>query len=46
VLAIDVQVHPFSAVIDMEHGTLLASDTTGELEGWQIMDAVELANSD
>lgn len=45
-LAIQILAHPFSAVIDMQDGTLLVSDMTGELEGWQIMDAVEQANSD
>jgi hypothetical protein len=38
--------YPFSAVIDMEDGSLMASDMTGELEGWQIMEAVELAAGD
>jgi hypothetical protein len=46
VLPIEILVHPFSAVIDMEDGTLLVSDIGGELEGWQIIDAVEQANSD
>jgi len=46
VLPFAIPAHPFSAVIDMEDGTVLASDLTAPLQGWQIMDAVELANSD
>ena len=45
-LAISIAALPFSAVIDMEDGTLLASDAEGDLEGWQILDAVEQANGD
>ena len=43
---IEIPAHPFTAVIDMEDGTLLVSEMTGNLEGWQIIDAVEQANGD
>ena len=46
VQSFDILGHPFSAVIDMDDGTVLVSDKTGAVEGWQILDAVEQANGD